>query len=249
MSDVGGTGIGMEELQLATRNHGMPLEALRSPVTPLGLHYVLTHYDIPVVDPRSWRLRVEGHVDRPLELSLDEVRALPRVTVPVTMECAGNGRALLAPRPISQPWIHEAVGTADWTGARVAAVLGRAGPGSAAVEVAFRGMDRGVEAGIKQQFERSLPLAEAGRRDVILAYEMNGRPLLPQHGYPLRLVVPGWYGMTNVKWVDRVTVLDEPFLGHQQAIAYRSRVTDEDQGTPLSRISPRSLLAPPGIPE
>jgi hypothetical protein len=102
-----------EELQLAGRNRGMPLEALRYDITPTGLHYLLVHFDIPAVDPATWRLRLDGLVDRPLELSLDDLRARPRVTVPVTLECAGNGRTLYERRPESQPWIREAVGTAE----------------------------------------------------------------------------------------------------------------------------------------
>ena len=104
--------ISVEELALAARNHGMPLEALRYDVTPVGLHYLLVHYDIPATDPSGWRLTLGGSVVRPLELSFDELRARPRHTVRVTMECAGNGRARLLPRPISQPWLVEAVGTA-----------------------------------------------------------------------------------------------------------------------------------------
>src|SRR5207253_151618 len=108
--------IGVEELQLAARNHGMPLEALRWDVTPVGLHYLLIHYDVPFVDPATWRLRVGGAVRNELSLTLEELRARPAVTAAVTMECAGNGRARLDPRPASQPWILEAVGTAEWTG-------------------------------------------------------------------------------------------------------------------------------------
>jgi DMSO/TMAO reductase YedYZ molybdopterin-dependent catalytic subunit len=242
-------GITLEELQLAARNHGMPLEALRSPVTPVGLHYLLTHYDIPVVDLESWRLRIDGHVRRPLELTLAEIQSLPRSTVPVTLECAGNGRALLAPRPVSQPWLLEAVGTAEWTGVPLASILERAGVGARAVEVLFRGLDRGVESGVTQNFERSLLLGEAMREDVLLAYSMNGAPLPPQHGFPLRVIVPGWYGMASVKWLERITVLDVPFEGPQQASSYRMRSSEEDVGTPLSRIEPRSLFIPPGIPE
>ena len=121
------TGISLEELQLAARNHGMPLEALKHEITPLGLHYLLVHYDIPVVDPAAWRLTIGGLVDRELELSLDDLRAREAVTAPVTMECAGNGRALLAPRPVSQPWLIEAVGTAEWTGVALAPLLAEAG--------------------------------------------------------------------------------------------------------------------------
>jgi DMSO/TMAO reductase YedYZ molybdopterin-dependent catalytic subunit len=236
------------EIQLAARNHGMPLEALRYPVTPTGLHYLLTHYDIPLVDPERFELTVGGRVARPLGLSLDDLRARPAVELEVTMECAGNGRALLAPRPLSQPWLSEAVGTAAWLGTPLAPLLDEAGPLDDAVEVVFTGLDRGVEAGEPQDFERSLPLEEALRDEVLLAYEMNGAPLLPQHGFPLRLVVPGWYGMASVKWLTRLTVTDRHFAGHQQAEAYRFRRDEDDEGTPLSRIPPRALMVPPGIP-
>jgi DMSO/TMAO reductase YedYZ molybdopterin-dependent catalytic subunit len=237
------------ELQLAARNHGMPLEALRYPVTPAGLHYVLLHYDIPLVDPAAFALEVGGRVASPLSLSLDQIRAKPAVELEVTMECAGNGRALLSPRPLSQPWLSEAVGTAAWRGTPLAPLLAEAGPLDDAIEVVFTGLDRGLEAGETQIFERSLPLEEALRSDVLLAYEMNGALLLPQHGFPLRLVVPGWYGMASVKWLTRITVADRPFAGHQQAQAYRFRRDEEDAGTPLSRIPPRALMVPPGLPE
>ena len=208
------------ELQQAARNHGMPLEALRYPVTPAGLHYLLIHYDIPAVDPAAFELTVGGRVARPLSLSLDDLRARPSTELEVTIECAGNGRALLpGPRPLSQPWLAEAVGNAAWAGTPLAALLEEAGPLEDAVEVVFTGLDRGVEGGEVQQYERSLTLEEALGGDVLLAYGMNGRPLLPQHGFPLRLVVPGWYGMTSVKWLTRINVVPKPFTGYQQAHA------------------------------
>jgi sulfane dehydrogenase subunit SoxC len=238
------------ELELAARNHGMPLEALRYPVTPAGLHYLLIHYDIPLVDPATFELAVGGRVARPLTFSLDELRARPAVELEVTMECAGNGRALLPdPRPVSQPWLSEAVGTGSWKGTPLAPLLAEAVPLDEACEVVFTGLDRGFEGGEEQAFERSLPLEEALRDDVLLAYEMNGEPLLPQHGFPLRLVVPGWYGMTQVKWLARITVVDEPFEGYQMAHAYRLRRDEDDEGEPLTRIHPRALMVPPGLPD
>ena len=242
-------GIGLDELRLAARNHGMPLEALRFDVTPAGLHYLLTHYDIPAVDAGAWRLEVRGEIAAPLSLSLDDIRARPSVTVAVTLECAGNGRALLDPRPVSQPWIVEAVGTGEWTGTSLGALLRESGLAEAAVEVMFTGLDHGLEGGVEQDYERSLPVSEAMRDEVLLAYEMNGSPLLPQHGFPLRLIVPGWYGMTHVKWLSRITVLTEPFEGYQNARGYRMRANEDDPGTPLTRIRPRSLMVPPGFPE
>jgi sulfane dehydrogenase subunit SoxC len=243
------TGISIEELALAARNHGMPLEALRYDVTPVGLHYLLIHYDIPAADERTWRLELGGEVRAPRTLTMDELRRRPSVTAPVTLECAGNGRARLDPRPVSQPWLEEAVGTAEWTGTPLAPLLEEAGIGEGAVEVLFGGADRGVEGGLEQDYERSLPLAEALRDEVLLAWGVNGRPLPPQHGYPLRLVVPGWYGMTSVKWLRRITVLGQPFTGYQQAHGYRIRAAEDEPGVPVTRIEPRSLLLPPGIPE
>jgi len=240
-------GISLEELQLAARNHGMPLEALRWPVTPVGLHYLLTHYDVPVVDPGSWRLAVLG--EQELELSLDELRTRPAAELTVTMECAGNGRARFDPRPVSQPWLNEAIGTARWRGTALRPLLEEAGVPDATVEVLLTGLDRGVEGGEEQAFQRSLPLDEALRDEVLLAYEMNGAPLLPQHGFPLRVIVPGWYGMTNVKWLGRIEFLETPFAGYQNSQGYRLRQTEDDEGVPLDRMRPRSLMVPPGIPE
>lgn len=241
--------ISLEELQLAARNHGMPLEALRYDLTPVGLHYLLIHYDIPVVDPAAWRLQVGGLVERELSLGIDELRTWPAVELVATMECAGNGRARLEPRPVSQPWLHEAVGTAAWRGVSLPALLAAAGVRDAAVEVVFTGLDRGIEGEIEQRFARSLPVAEAAAGEAVLAYEVNGQPLPPQHGYPLRLVVPGWYGMANVKWLASIELVGEPFSGFQQAAGYRWRTDETDPGRPLTRMLPRALMVPPGIPE
>jgi sulfane dehydrogenase subunit SoxC len=242
-------GITREELQLAARNHGMPLEALRYDITPTGLHYLLIHYDIPDVDVDDWRLLVGGVVARPLELTLSDLRTRTPVTRAVTLECAGNGRALLEPRPLSQPWLVEAVGNAEWTGVPLRDVLEDAGIERDAVELVFTGLDRGVEGEVEQAYERSLAVDEAMRDDLLLAFEMNGRPLLPQHGAPLRLIVPGWYGMTSVKWLARITAVAEPFAGYQMSRSYRFRSDPDEDGEAVTRILPRSLMAPPGIPE
>jgi sulfane dehydrogenase subunit SoxC len=240
-------GISAPELGLAARNHALPLEALRHPITPAGLHYLLIHYDIPAVEPGTFVLEIGGAVERPLSLSLDDLRARERVALPVTFECAGNGRALLEPRPVSQPWLTGAVGTAEWAGAALGPLLEEAGVKPGAVEALFTGLDRGVEGGVAQAYERALPVAEAFGG--LLAYEMNGSPLPPQHGFPLRLVVPGWYGMQNVKWLTRITLLEEPFDGYQNAVGYRMYDADGTPGEPVTRMLPRSLTVPPGVPE
>jgi DMSO/TMAO reductase YedYZ molybdopterin-dependent catalytic subunit len=244
-----GEGISGQELALAARNHGMPLEAMRYDLTPPGLHYLLVHYDIPFIDGPSWRLRVDGSVARPLTLDLAALQAMPQRTVRVTMECAGNGRARLEPRPISQPWLVEAVGTAEWTGVPLRDVLAAAQVDPAAVDVVFTGADHGVERGVEQDYQRSLSVSEAGEDDVLLAYAMNGAPLAPQHGYPVRLIAPGWYGMAHVKWLTRIEAVAEPFTGFQQAVAYRIRQDADEPGGPVTRIAPRALVIPPGFPD
>jgi DMSO/TMAO reductase YedYZ molybdopterin-dependent catalytic subunit len=171
------------------------------------------------------------------------------VSLACTLECAGNGRARLSPRPLSQPWLEEAVGNAEWTGTPLAPLLEEAGVEDAALEALFTGLDRGIQGEVEHAYERSLPLDEAARPDVLLAYEVNGQPLPPQHGFPLRLIVPGWYGMTHVKWLERITLLSEPFEGYQQAQQYRTKQSEEELGDPVTRMLPRSLLIPPGIPD
>lgn len=239
----------MEELQLAFRNRGMPLEALRYDTTPTGLHYLVIHWDIPEVDPATWRLRLRGNLQRPLELSLEDIRSRPSQTVAVTLECAGNGRGRLTPRPPSIPWLQEAIGTAEWTGTPLWPLLEEAGLRSDSVELVFSGADKGVQGGEEQFYGRSLTVAEVKRPEVMLAYDMNGRPLEPQHGFPLRLVVPGWYGMTSVKWLSSIEAVTRPFSGFQQAVAYRYQQDADDSGEPVTRMRVRSLMIPPGHPD
>src|SRR4051812_8445289 len=248
--DVGASeDVTLDELALAARNHALPLEALDYDLTPAGLHYLLIHFDVPKLDATDWRLEVDGHVERPLTLDLETLRSLPQVSMPVTLECAGNGRAKLLPRPISQPWLDGAIGTAEWTGTPLAGILERAGIRDGAVEVVLTGADRGVQGGIEHDSARSLPLDEALLPDVLVVWAMNGAPLPPQHGFPVRAIVPGWYGMTHVKWLTRISVVTEPFDGFQQTGTYMFITGEDDPGRPVTRMRPRSLMVPPGIPD
>jgi DMSO/TMAO reductase YedYZ molybdopterin-dependent catalytic subunit len=206
----------------------MPLEALRYPITPVGLHYLLIHYDVPVVEGADWALQIRG--ERELSLGLAELRERPRVELAVTMECAGNGRAKFDPRPVSQPWLLEAVGTARWAGTALRPLLEEAGLTETAVEVLFTGLDRGIEGGIEQRYQRSLLVDEAMRDEILLAYEMNGAPLPPQHGFPLRLVVPGWYGCTCIKWLDSIEEVSDDVPATSQMTEFAGRTMQN--GTP-----------------
>lgn len=238
-----------EEVQLAFRNRGMPLEALRYPITPTGLHYLLVHWDIPFVTAKECRLKVGGLVAQPISLSVEEVKQRPAKTIAVTMECAGNGRALYDPRPVGQPWLQEAIGTAEWTGTPLKGLLEEAGVRDDATEIVFTGLDKGVQGDEVQYYQRSLTINEATRDEVLLAYEMNGEPLQPQHGYPLRLVVPGWFGMTSVKWLDSIEAVAEPFQGYQMAGTYLFKETADDPGEPVTLLKVKALMVPPGIPD
>ena len=222
----------------------MPLETLREPVTPVGLHYLLIHYDIP---PRRRRdVAPDGRRARRAassRLTLDELRARPAPhEVVATMECAGNGRAKLEPRA-DQPAVaprggrHRPLGAAR----RCATCSTRPASADAAPSrCCSPALDRGIENGEEQWFQRSLPLAEALRAEVLLAYDLNGAPLPPQHGFPLRLLVPGWYGMTNVKWLSRITRARRAVPGYQQARGYRLRQDPDEPGEPLAADPPAS---------
>ena len=207
-------------------------------ITPAGSHYVRTHFPLPHA-PRE--IAVDGAVERPISITFDEVRALPARTLAVTLECAGNGRRYLDPKAPGEQWGLGAVGTAEWTGTPLGALLERVAPNPKAVEVLFRGADEGIpkDLGRHIAYERALPVADALSDDVLVTYLMNGEPIPPEHGGPLRLVVPGWYGMASVKWLARITLLDRPFVGFYQTDRY---VLD---GSPLRTIRPRAILTYP----
>jgi DMSO/TMAO reductase YedYZ molybdopterin-dependent catalytic subunit len=239
-----------DEVRLANRNHGALLETLRHDVTPAGLHYLLNHFDVPYVpDASAWRLDIGGKVRTPSSLSIEDIRRLPQRTLRVTLECAGSGRANVSPRWLSMPWMHGAVGTAEWTGTPLRHVLERAGLDIDTVEVAFFGADRGFDKGVEHAYGRSLEPGLALGDDVLLVHAMNGQPLLPQHGFPLRLIVPGWYGMASVKWLYRIEALAEPFDGYQQVHSYVYKKTAQERGTPVGHMRVKSLMVPPGIPD
>ena len=246
----GGDDFSLTEVQLANRNSGIHLEVLKHDVTPVGMHYLLSHFDIPYVQSADdWQLAVGGLVDTPLQLGFTQLTEMPRLKQTVTLECAGNGRALMDPRWRSMPWSSEAVGTASWTGTSLKHVLALAGLKNNATTVVFSGADKGVDNGSVHRFERSLAINDALSEEVMLAWQINDQPLPPQHGYPLRLIVPGWYGMASVKWLDSISITDQPFTGYQQVKTYNFRTSEDDPGRPVTTMRVRSLMIPPGIPD
>jgi len=238
-----------DEVRLANRNSGILLETLDHDITPTGLHYLLIHFDVPRIDLTAHRLEFGRGFDAPYSLSVDDIRSLPQQTLPVTLECAGNGRTSLSPRAHSMPWGMEAVGTSEWTGTPLAPLIERAQPGAGTIEISFTGTDRGFDKGVEHAFGRSLTLEQIASMDVLLVHAMNGQPLLPQHGAPLRIIVPGWYGMASVKWLKTIEALDSPYQGFQQVSTYRYRDNKNDSGTPVTSMRVKSLMTPPGIPD
>lgn len=240
-------GLRRHEVTKRPFNAETPLAALAQPQTPLDLVYVRNHFDIPKLDSESWKLEVGGAVAVPLNLSLSDLQEMAAHSVEMVLECAGNGRKMMDPKPPGTPWNLGAVSRVQFRGVPLRRILAQAVAVDEAIEVLFKGADAGeVAAGRREPFARSLPLGIARSEDVLLAWQLNGEPLPPQHGWPLRLVVPGWYGMASVKWITSITVLTRPFKGFFQSEHY---VYQEEAGTPalkpVRRIRPRALILSP----
>ncbi len=242
--------ISYEEARLAFRCHGFHLELLDRPITPLGSHFQLIHFDIPTLSSTGYGVTLGGAVERPVTISLDELRRSPAVRRQASiLECAGTGRSYAHPRAVYVPWFNEDIGVYEYTGTPLGPILQAAGLRPDATEVVFTGHDEGYDLGVHHAFERALPLEEAMASEVILAWEANGQPLLPAHGFPLRLIVPTWYGMASVKWLKAITVIDHPYQGVQQTQVYRQTFSASDGGRPIQKKAVRSSLKPPGDPD
>jgi sulfane dehydrogenase subunit SoxC len=237
------------ETRLAFHNHGMHMEMLDRPITPVASHFQLIHFDVPQLSADGYAISLGGEVQRPRTITLEELKSRKTVRQPSIMECAGNGRSFTHPRSIYVPWFSEAIGVFEYTGTPLRPLLEEAGLLDSAVEVVFSGHDEGIDLGVRHHFERALPVDEAKLDGVILAWEANGEPLPPAHGFPLRLVVPTWYGMASVKWLRAITVIDHPFQGVQQKLVYRLSFTSSDAGRPIQKKFVRAAMKPPGIPD
>jgi DMSO/TMAO reductase YedYZ molybdopterin-dependent catalytic subunit len=220
---------------------------LQAPITPVEHHYVRSHFSAPRHDGT---LTVSGEVDAPFRLGLADLRALPATTLSVTLECAGNGREGFQPLPKGEPWGWTAVSTAVWTGVPLHALLAQARPRPEGRTLLFEGADHGpYEGGPEVNYTRALPRTEVERMgaDILVAYEMNGEPLPLDHGAPLRLVVPGWYGMASVKWLQRVQFVPDPFSGPFQTDSY-VYIWPDGTREPVTMMLVRALITdpPPG---
>ena len=230
-------------------NAEAPLAALAAPITPVEQFFVRSNFDVPVIDAASWCLAIDGAIDTPRSLDLAELQRLPVREMAVTVECAGNARRRMQPVPAGTPWDLGAVSTAVFTGVALRDVLALCAVRADALELVFAGADHGDIDGHDVRFARSLPRAAALHEDTLLAWGMNGAPLTPAHGYPLRLLVPGWYGVASVKWLTRITAVTEPFTGHFQTERYiYVKDASVDDGTPVTRMHVRALVADVSAP-
>jgi DMSO/TMAO reductase YedYZ molybdopterin-dependent catalytic subunit len=225
-----------------------PMLAMRSKTTPNRLFYVLSRFPIPRLEIEYWRLMIEGEVENQLTLNYEEIKELPSEKLTVTTECVGNGRALFDPpcERLDLPQFHYgAVSTADWRGVPLKTILDKAKMKSNAVNVVIEGADKGyanVSTGIIH-FARGLPLEKALQHGTMLAYEMNDDPLPEEHGFPLRAIVPGWYGVSSVKWVTRIKVIDSPFDGYYQTGTYV--IPEGKNKRQVSKMQVKSLILSP----
>ena len=240
--------------QKSPPNIEFPFASLSEWLIPTDLFFVRNHFPSPHLDTREWRLHVDGAVERPLELDLDGIKAIPSTTLAAVVECAGNGRVYYEPSKEGLQWQNGAVGNAAWTGVLLREVLEAAGVKRSAREVLLVGADSGVVDANKKTaspgpiaFARSLPLQKAVADSTLLAYLMNNAPLTHDHGHPLRAVVGGWFGMAWVKWITHIRVLEKPFLGYWQARDYFrwERGVGEPMLVPLSEMEVKAQIARP----
>lgn len=231
-------------------NLEMPFEKLDGFITPTKAFYVRTHFPIPNIDKKQWRLRIEGEVEKPLKFNYTDLLQLESRTIPVTLECAGNNRDFLDPKVKGVQWGLGAVGNAEWTGVPLSILLDRAVVKTNAREVILEGADGGKLEDPKSppgelKFARSIPIEKA--RDVLLAYKINDVDLPSEHGFPLRAIVPGWYAMASIKWLTRIVVTDRPFNGYFQTLDYAfwKRRGDMVDRTPLSEMQTKAEIAKP----
>lgn len=233
-----------------------PLSSLTSRITPNREFFVRNHFPIPELKAESYTLTLEGEVQTKRSFSYQELRKLPSKKVMALLECAGNGRANLAPKVKGLLWEKGAVGNAEWTGVPLALLLEQAGVKEGVVEIILEGYDQGevkedpLSPGVIS-FARSIPLTKAQQAEVLIAYEMNGQPLSPEHGFPVRAIIPGWYGMASVKWLKRITATSKPFDGFWQTLEYSywQSKSGLPSLTPVTTVEIKAEIARPALSE
>jgi len=228
----------------------MPLDGFNEWITTVDRFFVRCHTYFPErANLADWKLKLDGVVNQPLTLSMDDLKKLPRVEFAAVLECAGNGRSFYQPRVAGTQWAFGSVGNGRWAGVRFRDVLAKAGLKDSAKEILLDGAD--VPLGTMPKFQRTIPLKKALDPDTLLVYEMNGQPLSVEHGFPLRLIAPGWAGDSWVKWLQHIEVLDHEFDGFWMKTAYRhpphpvepGATVDPAQMVPVTDLNVKSVIA------
>lgn len=229
----------------------MPVEGFIDEITPVEHFFVRSHARIPQVDLASWKLEIAGLVEKPLTFTLAELQKFPHTELVSVLECAGNGRSFYRPTVAGAQWRFGSVGNARWTGVRLKDVLEKAGVKASATQVLMNGAD--LPLGKMPKFQRTLELTKAMHPDTLLAWEMNGQPLTAEHGFPLRVIAPGWASDSWFKWLTRLELLDHDFDGFWMKTAYRHPARHVAPGTavdpadmvPVTDLNVKSVIAHP----
>lgn len=237
-------------------NLEFPFPTLYSRITPSDSFFVRCHFPIPVIDAKDWSLTLIGEFQKPCTFSFEELVSFPSRTLIATLECAGNGRSALVPKAKGLLWDQGAVGTAEWTGVPLRYLLEKAGMKASALEIILEGHDKGSiyeepKSPGQISFNHSLPVKKALDPDVLIAYMMNGELLRPAHGFPVRAVVPGWYGMASVKWLEKITAVSTPYTSYWQSMeyAYWKNISGKPSLVPVSAMLVKSEIARPALHE
>src|SRR6266481_9448030 len=242
--------------QKEPKNLEAPFDRIDSYLTPTELFYIRSHFPTPHLDRDAYKLRIDGAVRRPFALSYEELRGMRSETRVATLECAGNSRVFLVPQVPGAQWELGAAGNAEWTGVPLRALLERAGLADDACEIVLEGADRGTPKEVPVppdpiSYAWSLPRAKAIQPEVLIAYRMNGRDLSPDHGFPVRAIVPGHYGMASVKWLTGIRAVRKPFHGYWQTsdYAYWASMERKRLRRPLGEMQLKSEIARPRVYE
>lgn len=237
-------------------NLEFPFPTLDGRITPNNQFYIRGHFHIPELDASAWRLTIGGEVKQEVTFTYEDLRRMPSKKVMATLECAGNGRARLAPKVKGLLWEQGAVNNAEWTGVPLSVLLDKAGIKPGTIEIILEGADKGEvteepKSPGEIHFARSMPLSKARQAEVIIAYQMNGKDLTAEHGYPVRAIIPGWYGMASVKWLTRIIATAVPFEGYWQTLeyAYWKRKDGQPTLTPVTEMQIKAEIARPALRE
>lgn len=237
-------------------NLEFPFPAIKDVVIPNNRFFVRTHFPIPTIDASAWQMKIDGEVRNEISVNYEELRNMPSKKIMATIECAGNGRAYLVPKAKGLLWEQGGVGTAEWTGVPLSMFLDKAGLKDSAIEVILQGADQGSVTEEPKTpgsiyFARSLSIQKAKQPEVLIAYQMNGKDLSPEHGFPVRAIIPGWYGMASVKWLTKITATASPYKGYWQTLeyAYWKRKNDLPTLTAVTEVQVKAEIARPMLHE